>query len=377
MKKNIAIIVPTLNKGGAERVAANLSLKFAEEYNVYLFVHDGSNITYPYAGELVDLKLPPAKSKLGKVVTMLKRVLMVRKLKKQYNIHYSISHLPPSNYVNILTRVNDKIFSYDHCMEYVNKKAKLLKKLVAMLSDKLICVSECVRDNDIANFGVSAEKAVTVYNFCDLDVDIHKERENDCCVIANMGRLLEQKGQWHLVRSMKKVIEEENVRLIIYGDGEYRARLEELIDKLNLNEYVTLAGYIENPFAQLAQADIYVSSSLWEGLPMALIEASNCGLPIITTDCDAGCREIVSPMSPIHNKTKSIEFGEYGILVPVCEDGTYLQSEITPQEQIMAEAIIMLVRDSKMRRKYAALAKARAADFRSEAIMKIWRNLLR
>ena len=46
-KKNVAIIVPTLNKGGAERVAANMSLEFAKHYNVFLIVHDGKDITYP------------------------------------------------------------------------------------------------------------------------------------------------------------------------------------------------------------------------------------------------------------------------------------------------------------------------------------------
>ena len=65
--KNIAILVPTLNKGGAERVAANMSLAFAKHYNVYLIVHDGSDPVYPHGGRLIDLRLPPAGTRIGKI----------------------------------------------------------------------------------------------------------------------------------------------------------------------------------------------------------------------------------------------------------------------------------------------------------------------
>ena len=102
--KNIAIIVPTLNKGGAERVAANMSLEFSKHYNVYTIVHDGRDIIYPYGGKLIDLALPPASSVPGKILTLLKRIRALRKIKKEYAIDVSISHLPPSNYVNIFSR---------------------------------------------------------------------------------------------------------------------------------------------------------------------------------------------------------------------------------------------------------------------------------
>lgn len=376
-RKNIAIIVPTLNKGGAERVAANLSLEFVKDYNVYVIVHDGADITYPYAGELIDLDLPPAKGKLGKLTTLIKRIIKVRGIKKKYHIDYSISHLPPSNYVNIFSRVQDKVFCYIHSMEEPSMPVRIRGKLVAALSDKLICVSESVRENMINNFAVPAGKAETVYNFCDLDVNAEKLAGNGQCIIANMGRLSEPKGQWHLIRAMKKVVSVcPEAHLVIYGEGSYRPMLEELIQKLGMESYVTLAGFTEDPFEKLAQADIYVSSSLWEGLPMALIEAAACGLPLISTDCDAGCREIIAPDTSIFDKTHSVEEAKYGILVSVCSEGSYLQTEITEQETVMAEAIILLIQDIDKRNQYAMLAKTRAADFRSANIMQQWIELL-
>ena len=103
-KKNIAIIVSTLNKGGAERVAANMSLEFEKYYNVFLIVHDASDTTYNYGGTLIDLKLPPRRGKINKIITLIKRVYHVRRIKKQYHIYVTISHLPMCNYVNVFSR---------------------------------------------------------------------------------------------------------------------------------------------------------------------------------------------------------------------------------------------------------------------------------
>ena len=83
--KNIGIIIQKLKNGGAERAAANLSIDLSEKYNVYLIVFDSTDITYKYAGNLIDLKLPPQKSIFGKLRYMIKRISKVKKIKKQYN----------------------------------------------------------------------------------------------------------------------------------------------------------------------------------------------------------------------------------------------------------------------------------------------------
>lgn len=109
---------------------------------------------------------------------------------------------------------------------------------------------------------------------------------------------------------------------------------------------------------------------------MALVEAGRCGLPIISTDCDAGCREILAPETNIHKKTKTVETASYGILIPVCLTGDIIQTELTGEECIMADAIIKLAEDSALRNSYARLAKERSEEFRSEIIMKQWIDIL-
>lgn len=371
--KNIAILVPTLNKGGAERVAANMSLEFSKYYNVYTVVHDGRDITYPYGGTLIDLKLPPAKTKLGKVLTMLKRIRALRKIKKDHQIDVTISHLPPSNYVNIFSRRKDSVFCYLHNM----KSSPFREKFVSALSDKFICVSECSRQNAVKSFGVSPQKAVTVYNFCDMEPP-SRTRQSETIQLVNMGRLTQQKGQWHLLRALKLVADKlgDRVHLKILGDGENREKLERLASDLGIQQHITFAGYCDNPWLEIANSDIFVFSSLWEGLPMALVEAGRCGLPIISTDCDSGCREILAPDTPVDAKTDTIEYARYGVLVPIFTEGDETQLTPTNEEQILADAILELCENKSLRDSYGEKAQLRSQDFYSHNIMNQWKTLI-
>ncbi len=376
--KNIAILVPTLNKGGAERVAANMSLEFAKHYNVYTIVYDGSNIIYPYGGKLIDLHLPPSNSKVGKINVIFKRIRALRKLKRKYNIDVTISHLPASNNANIFSRAGDRIITYVHCMETWNPAMGAREWMTAKMSDRMVCVSECVRRCMTDTFHIDADKTVTIYNFCDLDAADRKKKDSRPITISTMGRLTEQKGQWHLIRAMKKVVanSEEPVLLKIIGEGELREPLTKLVDKLGLRNNVEFTGFLDNPWSALTETDIYVSSSLYEGLPMALVEAGRCGLPIISTDCDAGCREILAPGTDISYKTTGIEKAECGILVPVCRTGDMEQTELTKEEELLADAVLELIKDPELRAEYAERARNRSEDFRAANIMKQWFELL-
>lgn len=372
--KNIAIIVPTLSKGGAERVAANLSLALSRAYHVFLIVHDGREVIYPYAGELIDLKLPPAASRCGKILTLLKRIWAVRRIKKCCRIDVSISHLPQSNYVNVFSRRGEQVITYVHSAA----GNRFREKLISMLSHRMICVSACVRKRIIEDYGVSARKAVTIYNFCDLEPPAARRQQTGQRLVVNMGRLSAEKGQCHLIRAMKLVIDQlgQDVKLLIVGEGEKRQTLERLAQALGIGDNVRFAGFLQEPWAELAQADVYVSSSLWEGLPMALVEAGRCGLPIISTDCDAGCREILAPDTPVDGKTDQVELAMWGVLTPVCSSGD--EEDLTPtrQERYMADAIMMLLTDEGLREDYAQRARRRSEDFRSEKLLPQWDKLI-
>ena len=91
--KNIAIIIYSLKGGGAERVVSLLSQELSKKNNLYLIVFDSEDIAYPYGGKLIDLNIKSNSNVFLRIINVIRRVNSVRKVKKQCNIHCSISFL--------------------------------------------------------------------------------------------------------------------------------------------------------------------------------------------------------------------------------------------------------------------------------------------
>ena len=133
---------------------------------------------------------------------------------------------------------------------------------------------------------------------------IVEKDENKFKIVLAIGRLAEQKNFFLLLKAFALVHQNLNSRLIILGEGKERSRLQALITKMNLNKYVSMPGWVTNPYSYLARSDIFVLTSNLEGCPNVLIEALACGCPIVATDCPHGPREI-------------LDNGRYGTLVPM------------------------------------------------------------
>ena len=123
-------------------------------------------------------------------------------------------------------------------------------------------------------------------------------------VLLAVGRLTVQKDFPTLIQAFAHVRRMQPARLLILGEGSERSMLEAYVRELNLEQDVSLHGYVENPYAYMSRASLFVLSSRWEGLPTVLIEALFCGVPVIATDCPSGPREILAE-------------GKYGALTPV------------------------------------------------------------
>lgn len=123
-------------------------------------------------------------------------------------------------------------------------------------------------------------------------------------VILSAGRLTAQKDYPTLIKAFARVRETRPVRLLILGEGEERTAIEKLVRQLELDQDICLPGFIPNPFPYMRRASVFVLSSRWEGLPGVLIEALYCEIPIISTDCPGGSKEVLAG-------------GRFGRLVPV------------------------------------------------------------
>ena len=112
-------------------------------------------------------------------------------------------------------------------------------------------------------------------------------------VVLGAGRLARQKDFPTLIEAFRRVPEERPCRLLILGEGPMRQELESRVRALGLEGQVSLPGWVENPYAFMARAALFVLSSRHEGFPGALVEALACGCPAVSTDCPAGPAEIL------------------------------------------------------------------------------------
>jgi glycosyltransferase involved in cell wall biosynthesis len=125
-------------------------------------------------------------------------------------------------------------------------------------------------------------------------------------VIVTVGRLDENKNQAMLIHAFSHIASEfPNMNLVIYGDGECKEKLEDLVRSKNLMDRVTLPGSISDVPGHIYDARIFALTSNTEGMPNTIIEAMALGIPVISTDCPCG------------GPAELIEDGVNGLLVPV------------------------------------------------------------
>ncbi|MCP4687367.1 MAG: glycosyltransferase, partial [Desulfobacterales bacterium] len=123
-------------------------------------------------------------------------------------------------------------------------------------------------------------------------------------IIVGAGRLTGEKDFPTLIRAFARLRRKRECRLMILGEGKMQGMLESLAAELDVGEDLALPGFVANPYKYMAKAHLFVLSSAWEGFGMVLAEAMAVGLPVVSTDCPLGPREI-------------LEDGRHGPLVPV------------------------------------------------------------
>lgn len=117
--------------------------------------------------------------------------------------------------------------------------------------------------------------------------------DNSIPVITGAGRLTEQKDFPTLLKAIAVVNQSRPARLLILGEGADRAPLEQLASDLSIKECVDFVGFQSNPWSWMAKSDVFVLSSRWEGSPNSLSEALALGVPVVSTDCPSGPKELL------------------------------------------------------------------------------------
>lgn len=305
--QHVALFVPSLNHGGVQRVLLTLANGFAEQgWRTDLVL---ANAAGPYLADVgdrvrvVDLRSPRVAASLPRLVGYL----------RSQRPGAIISGMPYVNIVAIwarlIARVPTKVIATEHFDYSATLRPTLADKAIRGLSvlsyrfaDHHVGVSQGVSESAARTFCLRPGSVRTIHNPIDTDRIASRAAEpvtspwmrgaNGPLVIA-AGRLVKQKDFATLLRAISHLRQTQHVRLAILGDGPLRAELEMLARDLGISDHVLFAGFQDNPYSWMRNGDVFVLSSVAEGLPTVLIEAMACGTPVVSTDCPSGPHDIL------------------------------------------------------------------------------------
>lgn len=373
--KRILFVIDNLTGGGAEKVLYDILRNIdLSKYKIELFLLENKGIYKEKVQKLginIDYLFKERKDLFSNILyrkfkSMIIRILryfycrypfLIRKLKNK-NYDVEIAFLEGYSTVLIANRKNNsKKIAWVHIDL---EKHRILNKNIERISyqkvDKIICVSEDSKKSVLNLYPENKDKIRVVYNPIDKDNILEKSKEKieikkDKLNVITVGRLNYQKGYDILLQTHKKLIKEGlNYNLIILGEGPERKNLEKYIKDNNLEKNIQLLGFKENPYSYLKEADIFVSSSRYEGYPLVLCEAVCLGKPIIATNC-TGPKEI-------------LENSRYGLMAEV------------ENVDDLAEKMKKLILNEELRKKYSDLSKERAEIFDIKKTMQEIEDLL-
>jgi len=253
-----------------------------------------------------------------------------------------------------MARVGTRIIASEHVtlslmphgLRYAAVRA--ITRRAYRMMDGIVAVSAGVADDLAAFVGIPRQRITVIHNPLLLP-DVLPGRDMalqywpaETKRLLAVGTLKEQKNYPLLLDALAKVREQVPTSLLILGDGSLREALKAQVAQSGLTNAVVFAGFDTDPWPYYAAADLFVLSSDYEGLPTVLIEALHAGLPIVSTDCPSGPREI-------------LEDGVYGALVS-CGDPQALASAIV-------HALLSLPAVTSKARQTRAHALARSGSF--------------
>jgi glycosyltransferase involved in cell wall biosynthesis len=316
--RKVAVFLPSLAGGGAERSMLNVARGFSDVASVDLVLARAEGPLRASVAPGVRIVDLGARRTFGAVVPLARYLRSVRPDGMIAAVsHANLVAVMAATLAGVGTPVvvseqSQLSTGLEHAQRRRDRFTPMLMRRLFPRATAVTAVSRGVADDLVARTGLEPA-AVTVANNPVMAEDLEHQAKQPlehpwlACghgpVVVAAGRLTEQKDFPCLLRALT-LVRQHDVRAVILGDGEDREALQALVSELGLDDSVELTGHVNNPYPFMAAATVFVLSSRWEGLPTVLLEALALGVPIVSTDCPSGPREI-------------LEDGHLGRLVPV------------------------------------------------------------
>lgn len=361
IKPKVFLLIPGLNKGGAERVISILSNSLsARGYQVYLILLNYTKHSYVLSSEVEVVYLNRGSRRdnfLNRSYNAAKRFCNLASLVKNEKPDVMISFITSAN---MWTGVMGNLFNIPYVVSERSNPDKTFSKLNGLMRSiifelykraKAVVLPSKGMLTGLANNNFSQlSNVISIMNPVSTFKAFSVEKIHPRKFILAVGRLQAVKGFDRLISAYKNLGEIEQ-DLLIVGEGPERAKLQKQIDDAGLTNKILLVGAKDNIQDYYRQCELFVLSSHYEGYPNVLVEAMSLGCPVISVDCQFGPRDI-------------IENEQNGLLVP--------QNDV----QKLTDAISRVLTDEGFRARISDNAMLVAQTNSIDAVVDQWEQLI-
>lgn len=351
--RKILFYISDIREGGAQRVMVNLANQFCKENYAVIFVTNfSSKKEYVLDKRIKRISLEKEESAKPFLIKNFNRIRSLHRIIKIHKPKYCISFMAENNFRLILSSLfipTKSIISVrnDPKSKYRGFKGYFLGKILYRFADGIVFQTREAQEF----FPKTIQKKSEIIFNPVADNFYRTEHSEQAKDIVTCGRLSIAKRQDLLIKAFSHIVNKfPQDNLLIYGQGEMKEKLENLIAKLGLQNRVFLMGQSNKVEEVLSKAKIFVLSSDYEGMPNALMEAMAIGVPSISTDCPCG------------GPRELIKDGKNGLLIP-CND-----------EEQLALAMEKLLSQPEQAKQMGQNARKTAQEFTSPVIFKQWKE---
>ena len=347
-------VVETLEIGGAERVVTDLVSHMTEDIESFVCCLKQSGPMaerLPEGVKVFELMAPEGNS--VKVPLKLARIIRSQRIDIIHSHNWSTfveSGLAVKivNNKPIISTIHGMYTEYEDTIVAEIKKniRRIIERFLAKNFYKICAVSSKIEEYTVPHLNVPAETVCTIINGIEIERKKKQSRiqrkelelELNDIVLCFVGRIAKVKNLKYLLSVMPDIIKSiAGVKLLIIGDGDERVPLERYSKHMGLTENVLFCGFQENPMDFLTIADIFVLTSLYEGVSIALLESMAAGIPSVVTDV-GGNKDVVKDSVT-------------GFIVPLNS-----KNELT-------DRLKRLINDSELRKSFATESRKRVNDY--------------